>query len=208
MTMKKIQLLLVFPLLISGCAGTEDYTTTTESSTPSAEQVADTATQIETEDVDTVRQEGLPTVSAENPVGRDLNIVAIAQYNPNLSTFFGLIRDASLMVLLESPGNFTVFAPTNDAFNDLPGETLQMLKDPANKAELTRIIRSHIIEEKLLAEDLKEKPSFETAIGKPVKVWVDNGALVVGDAKVVKENVDASNGVIHIINKVLIPPKD
>jgi len=203
--MKKIQLLLAFPLLLCGCAGTEDYSTTPDDSI-NAEQVADST--LQTEEMDTTNQEGIPRVSAENSAGRDLNVVALAQYNPNLSTFFDLIREANLTVLLESPGSFTVFAPSNDAFNDLPGETLQALKDPANKAELTRIIRSHIIEKKLLADDLKEKPSFVTVIGEPVKVWVDNGNLIVGDARVIKENIDASNGVIHIIDKVLIPPKE
>lgn len=201
--MKNFKLLLLLPLLLSGCAGTEDYTTTTDSA--STQQVETIET--DTEEQDTIETEGAPTVSAENQIGRDLNIVAVAQYNQNLSTFFELIRNAGLTILLESPGNYTVFAPTNEAFNALPAGMLEILKDPVNKAELTRIIRAHILEDKVMAAGLRNNTAFETAIGEHIKVTVANGTIVVGDAKVIKEDIDASNGVVHIVDKVLIPPK-
>lgn len=202
--MKIFKLLLVVPLLICGCAGTEDYTSTTDNT--SNQQVETVATT--TEEQDTTQTEGASTtVSAENEIGSDLNIVALAQYNQNLSTFFELVRSADLTILLESPVNYTVFAPTNEAFNALPSGMLEILKDPVNKAELTRIIRAHIIEEKLMAAALKNNTAFETAIGENVIVAVDNGTIVVGDARIIKEDIDASNGVVHIIDKVLIPPK-
>lgn len=201
--MKNFKFLFITPLILCGCAGTEDYSTTTDATSNQQVEAIDTISQVQ----DTSHIEGATTVSAENEMGSDLNIVALAQYNQNLSTFFELIRNADLTIMLESPGNYTVFAPTNEAFDALPTGTLEILKDPVNKAELTRIIRAHIIEEKMLAAALKNNTALATAIGENVQVSVNNGVIVVGDARIIKEDIDASNGVVHIIDKVLVPPK-
>lgn len=185
--------------LLAGCAGTEDQATTSANNQNIAQTTSNNQVQDSTEQ---------RTVSADNQLGRDQNIVALAQFTPELSTFFELIRSADLTVVLEGPGNYTVFAPTNDAFNALPAGALDVLKDPANKDELTRIIRSHLLENKVLAVDLRRNQSFKTMLGKNVNVEERNGTLMVGKARVIEFDIDASNGVMHIIDSVLIPPKE
>lgn len=197
--MRVLYILITTAFLITGCAGTEEQTSTTANNQTSVQNTANNQVQDSSEE---------RNVSADNQLGRDQNIVALAQFTPELSTFFELIRSADLTVVLEGPENYTVFAPTNDAFNALPAGALDALKDPANKDELTRIIRSHLLVDKVLASDLRKNQSFKTMLGKNVNVEQKNGTLMVGKARVLRSDIDASNGVVHIIDSVLIPPKE
>lgn len=197
--MRALYIIITTAFLIAGCAGTEDQTSITANNQGNVQSASSNQEQDSSEE---------RTVSADNQLGRDQNIVALAQFTPELSTFFELIRTADLTVVLEGPQNYTVFAPTNDAFNALPAGALNALKDPANKDELTRIIRSHLLENKVLAADLRKNKSFKTMLGKNVNVEQRNGTLMVGKARVIRSDIDASNGVVHIIDSVLIPPKE
>lgn len=197
--MRKVNTLLAISFLLAGCAGTEEQTTTpiynrTEVQTPSRNEE-------QTED-----SIGEQTVSANNKMGRQLSILALTQQNDELSTFFELIRSAGLTEMLTESGEYTVFAPTNEAFNSLSPGTLDVLKEPANQAQLTRILTSHILEEKVMASELRSKSEFKTENGEVVKVKFENGNLTVGDARIIQQDINASNGTLHIINKVLVPP--
>ncbi len=147
-------------------------------------------------------------ISAGNELGRDMNIVALVQQNPDLSTFLELIRAADLVVNLQNPATYTVFAPSNKAFAALPAGTLEMLKAPSNKLELTRIIQAHVLPTKMETAALQNSAFVTTAQGDEIKVTKNGNALLVGGATIQTPNVQASNGVVHVIDKVLVPPKN
>ncbi|MCJ8165850.1 fasciclin domain-containing protein [Pontibacter sp. E15-1] len=145
-------------------------------------------------------------VSAENELGSNQNIIALVQQNPDLSTFLDLLRAADLVVTLESPASYTVFAPSNKAFAALPEGTLAALKAPSNKMELTRILQAHILPIRLYTASLQQHPAVTTAQGDALKVTHSDSGLMVGGAHVLTPDVKAANGVVHVIDKVLVPP--
>lgn len=116
-----------------------------------------------------------------------------------------LVQDAGLVGVLKSPGPFTVFAPTDEAFAKVPKETLDALAK--DKKQLAAVLQYHVLTSAWTADDLKLVKSTGTAVGKPVTFKVEGGTIFVNDAKVVKAGIVASNGVIHVIDKVLMPPK-
>lgn len=116
-----------------------------------------------------------------------------------------LVQDADLVAVLKSPGPFTVFAPTDEAFAKVPKETMDALAK--DKKQLAAVLQYHVLTSAWTADDFKLVKSTGTALGKPVTFKVEGGTIFVNDAKVVKAGVAASNGVIHVVDKVLIPPK-
>lgn len=147
-------------------------------------------------------------VSADNPVGRAQNIFALIQSNPNLSTLTKLIRAADMITVLDSPAEYTMFAPTNDAFAALPAGTVETLMLGDNKLELTRILQAHVLPKRVMSYELKENMQMQTAQGDDVAVQVDDRGIVVGGARIITPDVKASNGVVHVIDKVLLPPQE
>lgn len=138
------------------------------------------------------------------------NIVQIAEHNPQLSTLVVALKAAGLVHTLEGSGPFTVFAPTNSAFAALPKGTLKTLLKPSHKAELTSILTYHVVPGALKASEITSGP-VKTVDGASFTVNAANGKVVITDGKgakaqVIKANVVASNGVIHVINRVLVPP--
>ena len=139
-----------------------------------------------------------------------LNVVQIAEHNPQFSTLVAAIKAAGLTKTLEGTGPFTVFAPTNRAFAALPKGTLRTLLKPANKAELANILTYHVVPGALKASEISPGP-VKTVIGATFTVNSANGKLTITDGKgrtvqIIKTNILASNGVIHVINGVLLPP--
>jgi uncharacterized surface protein with fasciclin (FAS1) repeats len=116
-----------------------------------------------------------------------------------------LINASGLEDTLARDGPFTVFAPTNKAFEALPASTVQALMN--NKTELRRILNYHITDGELMEEDLANMTIFQTLQGKALSVNKTTEGLQVGSAHIIKANIRCSNGVIHQIDKVLIPPK-
>jgi uncharacterized surface protein with fasciclin (FAS1) repeats len=138
------------------------------------------------------------------------NIVQIAESNPDFSTLVSAVSAAGLVSTLEGPGPYTVFAPTNEAFAALPAGTLQTLLEPANKAELTSILTYHVVAGALKAADIMPG-AVKTVNGATFTVNDTGGKLTITDGKgntadIIQTNIIASNGVIHVINAVLIPP--
>ncbi|MEG3979112.1 fasciclin domain-containing protein [Microcoleus sp. herbarium8] len=133
------------------------------------------------------------------------DIVAIASGDAQFKTLTKALTVAGLVPTLQGKGPFTVFAPTDAAFAALPKGTLENLLKPANKAKLTKILTYHVVSGAVLSTSLKSE-EVKTVEGMPVKVVVAPGKVTVGGANVVKADIKASNGVIHVIDKVLMPP--
>jgi len=133
------------------------------------------------------------------------DIVGLAVGNENLSTLVAAVKAGGLVETLQGDGPFTVFAPTNEAFAALPAGTLEMLLKPENKDKLVAILTYHVVAGKVLSTDLKEGMQAATVQGSKVTVSLKGGAKISG-ANVVAADVMASNGVVHVIDKVILPP--
>jgi len=132
------------------------------------------------------------------------DIVAVASDTGNLTTLVTAIKAAGLVETLQGPGPFTVFAPTDAAFAKLPKATLDDLLKPENKAKLAGILTYHVVPGKVMAADVKTMMA-KTVNGEKLDIKVTDGAVTVNDAKVTATDVPASNGVIHVIDTVLMP---
>jgi uncharacterized surface protein with fasciclin (FAS1) repeats len=133
------------------------------------------------------------------------NIVETAIDAGNFNTLVEAVLAAGLAETLSSPGPFTVFAPTDDAFAKIPSETLQNILE--NKEQLTSILTYHVVNEKLMSTDLENGMSIETVQGGDLLIETTEGVMV-NNAKVVQADIECTNGVIHAIDTVLIPPAE
>lgn len=135
-------------------------------------------------------------------------IAQVAASNKNFSTLVAALKAAGLVDVLNKPGSYTVFAPTNDAFSKLPKGTLAALLKPENKDKLKNILLYHVVKGKVMAADVKPG-DVATMEGGDIKITTDNGKVMInGNTQVTKTDIVASNGVIHVINNVLLPPKN
>merc|ERR1711957_220808 len=132
------------------------------------------------------------------------NIVELAESVDSLSTLVAAVVAGDLVATLSSPGPFTVFAPTNDAFNALPAGTLDSLMKPENKATLVDILTYHVVGAAALSTDLSDGQMIGTVEGKSVTVHIGDG-ININDATVVMADVMATNGVVHVVDGVLLP---
>jgi uncharacterized surface protein with fasciclin (FAS1) repeats len=138
------------------------------------------------------------------------NIVDNAVHSKDHTTLVAAVKAAGLVATLEGPGPFTVFAPTNAAFGKLPKGTVETLVKPENKATLTKILTYHVVPGKLEASDLTDGKTLTTVEGEQLTVRNSGGSISIVDAKggvsrVTIPNVNQSNGVIHVVNAVLMP---
>jgi uncharacterized surface protein with fasciclin (FAS1) repeats len=106
---------------------------------------------------------------------------------------------------LKGPGPFTVFAPTDEAFAKLPAGTLKALLKPENKAQLRSILFYHVVSGKVMSQDVVKLDSVKTSGGKSIAIRTVNGDVMVNNAHVAKADIAADNGVIHVIDAVLLP---
>ena len=135
-----------------------------------------------------------------------MNIVETAAGNPAFSTLVTALKAADLTSALGGTGPFTVFAPSNDAFAKLPKGTVEDLVLPANKDKLTAILKLHVVSGKHMASEFTDKSAdVATLGGENVTVTGKDGSVHVGNAKVSSADVTASNGVIHVIDTVMMP---
>jgi uncharacterized surface protein with fasciclin (FAS1) repeats len=137
-----------------------------------------------------------------------LNIVQNALNADNVTTLVAAVKAAGLVSTLEGPGPFTVFAPTNDAFNKLPSGTVASLLLPANKAELVKILTYHVVSGHYTSADLYDGEVLTTVEGQTLKISkAASGQISVnGTAMVQTPDVISSNGVTYVIDSVLMPP--
>jgi uncharacterized surface protein with fasciclin (FAS1) repeats len=131
------------------------------------------------------------------------NIVQTAVAAGQFKTLVKLVKQAGLACTLQGTGQFTVFAPTDAAFAKVPKATLRALAK--DKAKLRAVLLYHVAKGKLTAAKVLKLRSIKTLNGQSLKVRVSHGTVTVGGARVVKANIGASNGVIHVVNQVLIP---
>jgi len=132
------------------------------------------------------------------------DIVAIAAGDKNFSTLVAAVKAAGLVETLQSKGPFTVFAPTNAAFAKLPEGTVETLLKPENKAKLVKILTYHVVAGKVMAADVKPG-KVATVAKEKLTISVKDGKVMVDKATVTKTDIKASNGVIHVIDTVVIP---
>jgi uncharacterized surface protein with fasciclin (FAS1) repeats len=131
-------------------------------------------------------------------------IVEIAANNPSFSTLVKAVQAAGLAETLSGQGPFTLFAPTNEAFAALPKGTLAKLLKPENRNMLRKVLTYHVVSGDLMAKDLRSG-RVKTVEGSRVAVRVRHGSVRVNKSNVVKADIDAKNGVIHVIDRVLLP---
>jgi uncharacterized surface protein with fasciclin (FAS1) repeats len=143
--------------------------------------------------------------SASDEAGKD--IVALAMETESLSTLVAAVKAGGLVETLQGEGPFTVFAPTNEAFAALPEGTLESLLKPENKDQLVSILTYHVVPGKVMSTDLSDGQKATTVNGADITVSLNGGAMI-NDAKVAMADVEASNGVVHVINKVILPPSE
>jgi uncharacterized surface protein with fasciclin (FAS1) repeats len=135
------------------------------------------------------------------------DIVDTAVGAGQFKTLTAALKAADLVTTLKGPGPFTVFAPTDEAFAKLPAGTVENLLKPENKAKLTAILTYHVVPGVVKAEQVSKLDQAKTVNGAMVKVTTKGGKVTINDATVVKADTAASNGVIHVIDKVILPPE-
>lgn len=152
--------------------------------------------------------EASPSTPSEEPItetGSD-NLVALAASNDSFKVLTAALKAAGLTETLAGEGPFTVFAPNDEAFGALPQEALQQLMQPENKDILVKILTYHVIPGNVTSTDLKSG-EVKTVEGGAVNVNIDPATgVMVNDAKVLQPDIQASNGVIHVIDRVILPP--
>jgi uncharacterized surface protein with fasciclin (FAS1) repeats len=140
---------------------------------------------------------------AEAPA--EQNIVELAQATPDLSTLVTAVVAADLAETLSGDGPFTAFAPTNEAFEALPAGTLDDLLKPENKDQLTDVLTYHVVAGDVMSSDLTDGQEITTLQGDTLTVKITDGVVTINGATVTTADVDASNGVVHVIDQVLLP---
>ena len=145
-------------------------------------------------------------VGSASAYAADKDIVDTAIAAGQFKTLAAALTAAGLVDTLKGPGPFTVFAPTDAAFAKLPAGTLDTLLKPESKAKLTAILTYHVVAGKVMAADVVKLKEAKTVNGAMVAVKVDGGTVMINNAKVTTADIAASNGVIHVIDAVLLPP--
>ncbi len=152
--------------------------------------------------------EAAAPVSSPSPTAPMKDIVDTAVDAGSFSTLVSAVQAAGLEETLRGTGPYTVFAPTDAAFAAVPKETLDaLLADP--KGALTDVLTYHVVAGKAMSTDLSDGMKVETVNSQPLTITIaDDGTVMVNDAKVVTADIETSNGVIHVIDQVLVPPSN
>ncbi|MFK8041493.1 fasciclin domain-containing protein [Congregibacter sp.] len=146
--------------------------------------------------------------AAHHEGGHDMptqNIVEIAAGNDDFSTLVAAVKAAGLVDVLVGEGPFTVFAPTNAAFAKLPAGTVETLLKPENKDQLVAVLTYHVVAGKVMAADVVTLDSAVTVQGESVSISATDAGVMVDAATVVMTDLEATNGVIHVIDTVILP---
>lgn len=135
----------------------------------------------------------------------EADIVDLAVSTDFLSTLVAAVKAGDLVDVLKGDGPFTVFAPTNEAFSKLPAGTVENLLKPENKAQLIAVLTYHVVPGKVMSSDLKDGMKAKTAQGQEITISLKNGKAMVNNATVTAADIEASNGVVHVIDTVILP---
>ena len=145
------------------------------------------------------------TFSSNAYAGSKKDIVDTAVATGDFKTLATALQAAGLVDTLKGAGPFTVFAPTDEAFAKLPAGTVEDLLKPENKEKLVAILTYHVVAGDVMAKDVVKLSEAKTVNGKSVKIMAQGGKVMVDDANVIKTDIQCSNGVIHVIDSVLLP---
>ena len=137
--------------------------------------------------------------------GHKHDIVDTAIKAGSFNTLVAAVQAAELVETLKSKGPFTVFAPTDEAFSKLDKATLESLLKPENKDQLVAILTYHVVAGKVMSTDITGNMEPATVNGSTINITLNNGKVIINDATVISADVDTTNGVIHVIDTVLIP---
>ena len=136
----------------------------------------------------------------------EADIVDLAISTEFLSTLVAAVKAGDLVDVLKGDGPFTVFAPTNEAFAKLPAGTVENLLKPENKAQLVAVLTYHVVPGKILSTDLKNGQKAKTVQGSEITVTMKDGKVMINNATVTAADILADNGVVHVIDTVILPP--
>ena len=142
------------------------------------------------------------TLASSSASAADIVETAVAGH---FNTLVAAVKAVGLVDTLKGPGPFTVFAPTDEAFAKLPPGTLETLLKPENKARLQSILTYHVVPGRVMAQDVMNLNSAKTVEGQTLTIHAMNGGVMVNQAHVTKTDIVASNGVIHVIDAVILP---
>jgi transforming growth factor-beta-induced protein len=148
---------------------------------------------------------GLASVKAAGDEDKK-DIVDTAVSAKQFKTLVAAVKAAGLVEVLQGEGPFPVFAPTDEAFEEIPKDQLAaLLKD---QKRLQEVLTYHVVPDKVLAADVVKLESAETVLEKPVTIAVEDGKVKINEATVIEADIECANGVIHVIDAVLMPPVD
>jgi uncharacterized surface protein with fasciclin (FAS1) repeats len=157
--------------------------------------------------VGTVAAVAIAAVASVTPVrAQNADIVDTAVAAGSFTTLAKALQAADLVGTLKGTGPFTVFAPTDEAFAKLPAGTLDTLLKPENKDQLRRVLTYHVVPGKVMAADAAKLTSAKAVSGDAIAINARGGSVMVEKARVIKADIAASNGVIHVIDAVILPP--
>jgi transforming growth factor-beta-induced protein len=204
--MKKLFVILAIlfiGILVAGCTSTPPAPVVTPATTAAPTTAVPTYVQ---------NQQGVAIIKTVNVTATPTlappmkTIVETAVADGRFTTLVAAVQAAKLDGALSGPGPFTVFAPTDDAFKKLPAGTVEtLLKTP--EGQLKQILLYHVVDGKVMAADVVKLSSAKTLQGSNVNITVAGGVVKINDATVIITDIQTKNGVIHVIDKVLLPPK-
>ena len=145
-------------------------------------------------------------VRAMDARAAQMNIVDTAVASGQFKTLVAAIKAADLATTLEGQGPFTVFAPTDAAFAKLPAGTVESLLKPENKAKLVAVLTYHVVPGAVMASDVVKLKQAKTVEGQTLAISANGGKVMVNNANVTATDIVASNGIIHVIDAVVLPP--
>lgn len=153
----------------------------------------------------TVAALALTFVAPASTTAQSKDIVDTAVAAGSFKTLAKALEAADLISTLKGAGPFTVFAPTDEAFAKLPAGTVEMLLKPENKAKLKRVLTYHVVPGKVMAADVTKMSSAKAVSGDALSITVHDGMVMIDKSRVAKTDIAASNGVIHVIDTVMMP---
>mgnify|MGYP006279353027 CR=1 FL=1 len=131
------------------------------------------------------------------------SVVDIATSDKNFSTLVSALQAAGLVDTLKGDGPFTVFAPTNAAFEEIDEDTLQDLMKPNNKTQLQNLLKNHVVQGRRMAKNVAESSSLSPMSGKRLRIRANGEQVRIGDATIRQTDLEAENGIVHVIDRVL-----
>lgn len=195
----KLSLAQAFPLVtivLAACGGAPS-TTNTAADAPTSTTAAMPETAAAAPANDTAAPAATPATTSD--------IVDTAVAAGSFTTLVAAVKAAGLVETLKGAGPFTVFAPTDEAFKKLPAGTVETLLKPENKGKLVDLLKFHVVSGHVSSKDAMGVSSAKSLLGKDLKIARMNGGLSVGGGMVIKADIECSNGVIHVVDSVLMP---